>query len=226
MAKGIIFSDKFIENRIRYYKHGVLIEVTNGIINGDRRQHKKKQVREGKNILRLAFGDEVHIRGGIALLKNTQKKIKELDFGMEIGNYVPSLLGKVVGDLLHSKSVEEADKKYILTLMGGFKSLRSHLNPSPSTRRHLSKNYIDRISHIKGLVLENYVAALFQEVLPVDFYDISIRGKIVNERVNPTQTFYPDLIIATPPKMFEKALEELVEKYSGRQRISVKYTKS
>ncbi len=223
MAEGINFSDQDIEKRIRYYKHVALVEVTNGIINGDRRQHKKKQVREGRRILNLAFGDEVQISGGIALFKNTQKKIKELDFAIEIGNYVPSLLGQVVDGILHSDDINEADKKYIRKLMGGFRSLRSHLNPPPSIRRTLSKGTIDRISHIKGLILENYVAALFKKVIHPNFYDVSIRSKITNYRNSPSKDFLPDLLIATLPKMFQQALDDLVNKYSGRQRIAVKF---
>ena len=72
------FSDPVVERAIFYHRFAALVEVTNGIIDPIRRQEKKKQIKKGKRLIESRFGDEVEVVGGLALIRNTEKEIKEL----------------------------------------------------------------------------------------------------------------------------------------------------
>ena len=88
---GIECSNPRILDAIRYHKLGVLVEVTNGITSPAKRQWKKRQVRGGRALLQKSVGDSAKIFGGLALIKDTEKRIRELDFLIQIKDYNLSL---------------------------------------------------------------------------------------------------------------------------------------
>ena len=221
MGKLITFSDSEIGKAIAYHKFVALVEVTNGITQPWKRQEKKKQVKKGRKIMKKAFGDEVQVSGGLALIRNTQKSIKELDFLIEVPQYHFGVLSCVIDELLKTDYLNERDQFYLKALANHPRTLLEKLNPPAHTRKGTSQEYIDRLSHIKGAVLEHYVKELFDQVLEHE-YTFSLGTKITDYEPTPQQTIETDLLIACPPTMFEESLERLTKLYSGRQRIKVR----
>lgn len=222
MSDRISFSNPNIERAIWDYKFVALIEVTNGITKPQKRQEKKKQIKRGRKIIELAFGEEVQVSGGLALIKNTQKDIRELDFLIEIPGYHLGFLCQVVDQLLATNYLDPTDRFFLQKLSDQPRTLVERLNPASYRRDEFGKEYLDRLSHIKGAVLEHYVAGLLKHIFKQD-YTISIGTEVVNLESPKTQRVCTDILLACPPGLFKESLDELTQVYSGRQKIKVNF---
>lgn len=220
MGDRISFSNPEIERAIADYRFVALIEVTNGITKPQKRQEKKKQVKRGKEILKNAFGEEVRVSGGLALIKNTQKLIRELDFVIEIPTYNLERLYWVVEALSQSSSLQEVDRFYLKHFLNQPQRLVETLNPPSYLGRSESKEYRDRLGRIKGTVLEHYVKQLLEQSLDAN-HRFAIGTEITNQMTKPEQQVSTDILLACPASAFEDCLEDMVERCSGRQKIRV-----
>jgi len=231
----ITFSDQEIEQAIAYHKFVSLIEVTNGITLPQKRQEKKKQLKKGKSLIEKRFGDEVDVVCGLALIKNTQREIKELDFSIKIPQYNSVILYKVLEDILSSDFLKKEEKDYLKAISESPMGLASklnfnHVSSSKRKRRGMIlrnseyKRKGELFAKIKGVILEHYVGHLFDIVMEGD-YKISLRTDITDFEKNPNEAAYTDILIAAPPAGFRSGLENLAEMYSGRQRIKVETAK-
>ncbi|MBU2560748.1 MAG: hypothetical protein KKD17_00470 [Nanoarchaeota archaeon] len=233
MTNGNIdISNPFILQAIRYHKFGALIEVTNGVLNLDKRQEKKRQVKRGTELLKKAVGDSAEIAGGLALIKTDVPQIKELDFFIQIAGYNSQILDEVADRLLATDFLNDKDKETVQRLIQLAENrrhltLRALLNPTAETYRRLPVSmratYNDDVCRVKGAVLEVYVARLMRQVMNYDAV-FALGTTIRDPEVVPKRTAYTDIIIASPKSEFKHALERLVDAYASRRSQEIQVT--
>jgi hypothetical protein len=214
-----ITSNHRILEAIRYHDFGVIFEVTNGITHIFRRQDKKKQIRLSRRIIQTAVGDAAEINSGLALFKNNQPPIKEVDYLLKINDYNPSLLFDVAERVVNSPSLSTTDKDYLGNLLQnswrfGPERFRKYFSPNRPLQVHYKG-----FPRIKGAVLEHYVKELFVGVLQQQ-HSFAMGSLLYEKRTKSTEA---DIIIAADKSDFMQGLEELTTKYNNRQRVSVKY---
>lgn len=212
--------DEILE-AIRYHDFGVIFEVTNGITHIIRRQDKKKQIRLSKQIVQTAVGDAAEIHSGLALFKNNQPPIKELDYLLKINDYNPTLLFDVAEQVVYSPLLNKNDKDHLGGMLKnswrfGPERFRQYFSPNQPISMHYKG-----FQRIKGLVLEHYVKELFVGVLKAR-HSFAM-GSVLYSK--PTRSTEADIIIAADKSDFMQGLEQLTTKYNRRQRISVQYGK-
>jgi len=228
---GIEISNPRILDAIREHRYGVLIEITNSIPARQKREDKKRQIKTGNALLQKAVGDSAKISTGIALIRNNEKEIKELDYLIRIKDYDVPLLWRASSRLLETNYLGEKDAKKLSNWMRladntGHHYLRSKLNPQGSDISRIPrgerKSYMDNLCKIKGSVLEFYVRELFGLVLMEDSA-FALGAELRDTQVNPNQICYTDLIIAAPESEFNLGLEKIVKMYKGKQEIQVTF---
>jgi len=225
-------SNQRILDRIRYHQFGVLIEVANGITFPQKRQEKKKQVVNGRNIIQKAVGDSAEIFGGLAVIKYTEEPIKEIDVQISIPQYDEVILYKSAELVLESSYY--LDQQYLNLLALALRSvdngniiLGEYLNKSFQTKSTAKKNihqrsYLDILGKVKGAVLEYYVRELFEQALSAQ-HTFALGTTFRDLEVRPQRLYHTDLIIAAARTDFSSALENITRQYSGRNKISVEF---
>lgn len=224
----VTFSDPIVERAILYHKFAALVEVTNGIIDPIRRQEKKKQIKKGKKLIESRFGDDVEVVGGLALIKNTEKPIKEVDFQINIPQYNLRVLYGVLEEILSCPYLTPEQKEKVEEMSDTSRGLAYHLTAPlhqrkrvPGTRTTRSEE--DKLGKIKGVVLEYYVKSLLGEVIDSTFGLVtSLRTDIKKSGDPRYNRSTPDILLACPQLAFYEGLERLAEKYSGRQEIKIR----
>ena len=224
---NITFSDPIVERAIFYHKFVALVEVTNGIINPLRRQEKRKQIKTGRELIESRFGDDIQVVGGLALIKNTENPIKELDFQVHVPQYNLRVLYNVLEEILVCPYLTEEQKERVKlmseTSMGLAHNLTAPVNKRKRTfRRQITPESEDSLAKIKGVVLEYYVKELLEEVIDSTFGLVTSLRTTIQRPGNQNYTqSTPDLLFACPPAIFYEGLERLANRYSGKQKISV-----
>jgi len=222
------FSDPVVERAIFYHRFAALVEVTNGIIDPIRRQEKKKQIKKGKRLIESRFGDEVEVVGGLALIRNTEKEIKELDFQISIPQYNLRVLYGVLDEILLGPHLTPQQKEKVEEMSDTSRGLAYHLTAPLNQRKRVpgirtTKDEEDALGKVKGVVLEYYAKALLEEVIDPTFgLVISLRTDIKRSGDPRYNHSTPDLLLACPQLAFYEGLERLADKYSGKQKIQIK----
>ena len=219
---GIEITNSRILDKIRYHKFGAVVAVTNGIINPERRYETRKQVKNGKSILEKAVGDSAKIQGGLALIRNTEEDITDLDFVLQILDYEPRLLLKISERTLKNNLLDKEDAGYLsrilnISNMAGPEYLMGLLNQNRRRTRFGPRRgrkkypYNDQsLAKIKEVILKNYVKALFNRVLENDHsfgLDITMR----DQQVCPDKEYHADMIIAADQSDLVRGLDKLVK---------------
>ena len=224
---NITFSDPIVERAIFYHKFVALVEVTNGIIDPRRRQDRRRQIKVGKELIQARFGDDVQVVGGLALIKNTEKPIKELDFHVNIPQYNLRVLYNVLEEILSCPYLTEEQKARVESMSETSMGLAHNLTAPINKRKQTSRAQItpeseDALAKIKGVVLEYYVKELLEEVIDPTFGLVTSLRTTIQRPGNQNYTqSTPDLLFACPPAIFYEGLERLANRYFGRQKISV-----
>ncbi len=217
---GIEISHPRILDKIRYHKFGVVVAVTNGIVSPERRVEVRKQIKTAKSVLEKAVGDAAQINSGLALVRNTEKDIADLDFLLQIPDYNPGMLLQVAEGVLENNSLQGADARYLSDLLRlsdlsgpdylmGLLNQNRQLTSLGSRRKRTKYPYNNQnLARVKEVVLEQYVRSLFESVLH-NAHAYALDVTMRDTEVRPDKSYHADLIIAADSTDFYRGVEAL-----------------
>ncbi len=226
LPNRIVVNNALILDAIRYHRFGAIVQVTNGIHSRGSRNNQKRQVKRGKLLLEQAVGDAAVIEGGVAVIKNNQKRISDIDFFIEINNSDPQLLRRAAEECLESQSyLRPGDHNYLSRIVSrsyrfGVAEISRAL--STTSGRYVNQDWENRLFRIKDKVLGQYVRTLFGDAL--QDHHVFALGAELRDQDQP-RSVTTDLIIAANPSDFEIALTRISERYKkGNLSIRVDYS--